>query len=172
MFKPHLKLTVGFMTRPGHWAKVILLIGATLTLSQCSNNSLTSVEPTFSSLYTNFFYNNCLTCHQPGGTATVASATLDFTDASTAYTSLRTSVASGITSGTACAGISIINTTTPANSFILAILSTDYYSTDFAGATNCTPYTEHHTNIAISQAFTSNVKTALVEWITQGAQDN
>jgi hypothetical protein len=143
-----------------------------LLLNNCGDGTTPVVDPTFSSLYTNFFYNNCLQCHQPGGSGTTAGATLNFTDANTAYSSLKNSTSGGFTSGNDCEGISLVNTTTPANSFLLAILSSEDSSSNFAGRSGCTPYTEHHTNTAIRQAYSSNVRQALTQWISAGAPNN
>lgn len=133
----------------------LVVIG--VLLAQCSPNTTTPVDPTFTSLYNNFFYPTCVNCHRSGGSG----PTFKVDDMVTAYNSLN-EYAQGIGSS-GCSNLKLVQPKSPQQSFVMLILSQDYT------VNGCSPYSEHHTNLSITQAFTSDVQQALVQWITNGA---
>jgi hypothetical protein len=134
-----------------------------------------TVEATFTSLYGDYF-GNCKQCHSPAGpgrTSTIEK-TLDFTSKATAYTTLKTGMATGLTGNQmGCNGVPFIGTT-PAKSLVLAVLdqptrqtidlSPTYPNCDIDSITDATVKTAKQPSAAFV--------TALKTWITAGAPNN
>ncbi len=158
---------------------VMLAFGAFLVLSSlgflfgCSKSettaSTTTVTSSFTSIYTNTLSSSsCKTCHQPGGSAWDDGIHTDFTSQSAAYRDLTTlSVQSG--SNTSCASAKIVTASNTQKSYLLAILFDDYTSSNFGGVSGCTPTASHR---QYGAALSSSEKTALVQWITNGAAND
>jgi len=151
----------------------ILILGAVL-LTRCGskNNPTTvsGVQPTFSSLYSNVFSKNCIQCHEPQGSATVNNGTtLDFSTQGMAYTTLTsgTSVGSFSNNNGECHSVPFIVSSQPTSSYMLATLISDYTHSDFYNV-GCTPYSPSAHGATLDSAD----ETALVQWIQNGALNN
>lgn len=133
------------------------------------------VEATFTSLYGDYF-TNCKNCHAPGapGRTSDIETTLDFSTKATAYTSIKTGMAAGLTGNKAmCNGVPFLGTT-PAKSLLLAVidqptrqaidLSPTFPNCDIDTITDATVKSGKQP----STAFVSALKT----WITNGAMNN
>lgn len=135
-----------------------------------------TVEATFTSLYGDYFA-ECKQCHAPGAPGRTAGieTTLDFSTKATAYTTIKTGMAAGLTGNKAdCNGVPFL-AATPAKSLILAVLDQPTRQTiDLSPQhANCdvdtiTDATVKAGNKQPSAAFVS----ALKMWITAGAPNN
>lgn len=150
---------------------IVALFLIAIVVARCGGDkkTSTSIQPTFTSIYSTILSQACIQCHVPSGVPYGSGVLLDFTSKTTAYTTLTTKVASGPTSGAACTtnNISIISAGSPSNSFLMGVLFTSYWGTNFAGV-GCTPYNAHLSD----QALGSAEKAALEQWITSGAANN
>ncbi len=108
----------------------------------------------------------CNNCHVPGQTIFDSQgAKLDFTSATTLFTSLTT-LSSAYNGNEDCIGIPYINTTTVTNSFLLGMIDSSLAKDDFAGKTGCTISSAHAANNFIGTA--ADI-TTIKTWITAGA---
>jgi len=154
----------------------VLGIAAAILLSNCSGTSpdTTASLPnpnaqsgTFGSVYNMIYSKGCIECHKPGGLATVDNnVQLDFSSQSNAYGTLLAGGVHGATSTGTCSAVSLVNTTTPAYSYILAEVVPGYSQANFGGVANCTPWAGH------TAALTSAEQTSLLTGIQNGAQNN
>lgn len=155
--------------------KMILLSVFTaglLVLSSCGPQPETSTTPasgTFGSVYASFRSNNCIDCHSPGGAAYANNGVqLDFSTQANAYTTLIAKNVTGATSASICAGVKIVASANPSNSYLEAVLNQSYYRTNFAGVSGCTPYNVHLQDTHL----TTSELTSLTSWIQSGAANN
>ena len=133
------------------------------------------VEATFTSLYGDYF-GNCKQCHAPGapGRTSDIETTLDFSSKATAYTTIKTGMAAGLTGNkTMCNGVPFLGTT-PAKSLLLAVidqptrqaidLSPQYPGCDIDTITDGT--------VKVGKQPSTAFLAALETWITNGALNN
>lgn len=156
---------------------LIVMVGCTktdtATTSSCS--SATSYSGTYSNLYTKVFSVQCISCHSPGKDPyTYADGSggltgLSFESAAIGYSDLNAGHVSGVQSGDYCQKISYVSSGSPTTSYLMAVLSANYSTTNFAGQTNCTPLNSHQT--AFVSLCAPDV-TALESWIQSGAPNN
>ncbi|MCB0342207.1 MAG: c-type cytochrome [Pseudobdellovibrionaceae bacterium] len=142
----------------------------TLLLARCSDplNTAGDVEPTFSSLYSKLFSTECASCHQPGGSGYVAGAPLDFSSTSTGYFSLFQSVGGASNSGT-CGSLSNVAAGSPSQSYLMGVVSSQYYEDNFGGVSGCTPINTHINGVV---NLSTSEQAALEQWIQSGAANN
>jgi hypothetical protein len=133
------------------------------------------VEATFTSLYGDYL-GKCKQCHAPGapGRTTDIEQTLDFSTRTTALSTLKTGMATGLTGNhTACNGVAFL-AATPDKSLLLAVidqptrqaidLSPQHPSCDVDAITDAT--------VKLGSQPSAAFVTALKTWITSGAMDN
>jgi hypothetical protein len=161
---------------------LVLAIGLVAFAGGCPAATETSpdgsggtVEPTFTSLYGDYFA-TCKQCHAPGapGRTSDIEQALDFSSRATALSTLKTGMATGLVGNhTACNGVPFV-AATPGSSLVLAVidqptrqvidLSPQHPSCDVDSITDATVK-------AGSQPSAAFV-TALKTWISSGAMDN
>lgn len=135
-----------------------------LVLSHCGQDK----SGTFSSIYTTTLSSACIQCHVPTGAVyTVNGVPLDFTSKDSAYKTLTYSKASG-NSSNICNNVPIVKKGDPKNSYLVAVLFSDYSTNDFAGQAGCIPYNVHHQD----QNLSASEKASIIKWITDGALNN
>jgi hypothetical protein len=165
------------MRRFGRIFQLGLLILVAIVLSRCSqtnktgtgNNAIRREPGTFSDVYTNTLSQACVQCHVPGtATSQVSKVKLNFTTQQTAYQTLVASTVSGVTSSGICAGVKIVVPRNPDNSYLSAVLFSDYDKTDFAGVPGCVPYSLHQQD----QNLSAEEKNSVLLWIQNGALNN
>jgi len=150
------------------------LLVLSLMLTRCGSNNSNSttsnaaITPSFASIYTNVLSQACIQCHVPGTSVYINNNVhLDFTSASTAYSSLTGLTSSGVSSSS-CNGIKYVTPGSPSSSYLAAVLFADYNTSGFAGDSGCTPYATHLSDQNISSA----EETAIIAWINAGAANN
>ncbi len=151
----------------------ICLAASFLALTGCPSNTGTTaaganVTASFASIYTNVLSTACIQCHVPGTPATNSGVTLDFRSAASAFSTLRSSTASGGSSVGTCGTVPIITAGAANQSYLAGVLFADYHTANFAGHNGCTPYATHLQN----QNLNSNEEVAIVGWINTGAANN
>ena len=147
---------------------LILFASMSIFLTNCGDKNADTTN-TFSSIYAATFKTACIQCHVPGTSTYVTNGVhLDFTSATTAYTTLTTNTVAGSSSIGTCAGIKIVAASAPTSSYLLGVLFQDYHVNNFAGVSGCTTYATHLTDQNIS----STQKSAIIAWITAGAANN
>lgn len=146
---------------------MIVLCGAWLLSSCGKKEAATPASGTFASVYATIQGANCSQCHQPGGVGPDANVQLDFTSSAQAYTGLTTYNSQGQRTPT-CNGIPLVQDGSPNDSYLMAVLFSDYSGNTF-GHSGCTPYyTEHAQNFSLSAAEQSSIQA----WISAGALNN
>lgn len=147
------------------WIAPLVAVGFILVVIRCSKSSTT--PGTFTDVYTNSL-STCTQCHVSTITAAQDGAALDFSTQTNAYNSLMNHVVSGSVAKGTCGSVELVVPSTPANSYLLAVLFTDY-NTNFASHNSgCTPYAAHLQDQHLSSAEESS----MVQWIQNGAQNN
>lgn len=150
----------------------IALAALALTLPRCGQTPTSSgpAAGTFTNVYSIITTSNCNQCHVPAVSAGSArGSTLDFTSATTAYTTLTTQNVTATDSSANCGTVKIVNKTTPANSYLLAIFTQADQVTGFGGAASCKPDTSH---LAGTANITGDELTTINNWIIAGAPQN
>lgn len=144
---------------------------AVLTTSCTKDANITVVAPTYSSLYSNVFYNGntgCVSCHAPGESAyDTDNVGIDFTSSSNGYSTLVGPDVMGNTSVGTCSAVELVDPGSPTSSYLAAVLISSYNSGN-VGKSGCTPYNVHLSD----QNLSTEELSALEEWITNGAQNN
>jgi len=133
------------------------------------------VEATFTSLYGDYL-GTCKQCHAPGapGRTSDIEQILDFSTKTTAFTTLKTGMATGLTGNhTGCNGAPFLGAT-PGKSLVLAVLdqptrqaidlSPQFPSCDVDSITDAT--------VKVGSQPSTEFLTALQTWITSGAPNN
>lgn len=133
-----------------------------------------TVEPTFTSLYGDFF-GKCKQCHSPGGPGRTATTeqSLDFTSKATALTTLK-GMATGLSGNQmACNGVSFL-AATPGKSLVLAVLDQPTrQAIDLSPAhADCDVDSISDMTVKVNAQPSAAFITALKTWITNGAMDN
>ncbi len=149
---------------------LLAFVSGTLLLTHCGSqsNDTPTTTASFASIYTTVLATACIQCHVPGQPVYVNSHVhLDFTSASTAYSTLTGNSVAGTSSTGTCGGIRIVSGVAT-TSYLAGVLFADYHIANFAGVGGCTPYANHLSdqNISASQ------EQAIVTWINGGAQNN
>jgi hypothetical protein len=149
--------------------QLLLTLSLLLVLCRCGQAPQeTYTSGTFAHVYNVTLKTACIQCHVPGGSATTAGVTLDFSTQTTAYQSLTTSVVSGGSTKNTCPNISIVLSKDANKSYLAGVLFDSYHTSNFAGVTGCTPYSAHLTD----QSLSSDEQTSIVNWINNGALNN
>jgi hypothetical protein len=144
-----------------------VLVGILVTLFMISRcGSSTSVDPTFTSLYSNYFKSCGVTeCHAQGSTVYDNSVKLDMSTQAAAYAGLKAALDN--TSKPEC-NQKPIASTTPDDTMLIAILDQSTQDAYFT-ATTCKPrYIE---NMKAGLAPSAEVLSAVRTWITNGATE-
>ncbi len=139
--------------------------------SACSNSS--SYVGTMTNIYSHVFSTQCVSCHTPGKSPYEDGLSqLDFSTAASAYASLTSSSTgrvSGAASGLGCQNILYVNSASPTTSYLMAVLSDDYATNNFAGMAGCIPLNSHRTGLV---NLCSSDVSAISQWILNGAVNN
>lgn len=149
----------------------LLLLAAPFLLTQCGKitTTTTPTSGTFASVYSILLSNNCNECHIPTGAATTNNhVTLNFTSATTAYTTLTQNSVTGASSTGTCGTVKIVSAGSLSKSYLIGVLVQSYNISNFAGVTGCTPYSTHLQDTHLS----SSDQTSLTTWIQNGALNN
>ena len=134
-----------------------------------------TVEPRLSSLYQNYL-GSCKSCHAPGapGRTAMMEQTLDFTSATTAFTTLTTGKAAGLVGNQAdCNTVPFVISGKPAQSLIVAVVDQPTrVAFDYPMAAKCD--SSEITDETVKQGFAppDTFVAALKQWITDGASNN
>jgi hypothetical protein len=146
----------------------------------CSTDDTTAdagsapVEATFTSLYGDYF-SNCKGCHSPSGAGRTSDTeqTLNFTNRTTALSTLKTGMASGLVGNfTGCNGVSFI-ASTPGSSLVVAVLDQPTrQAIDLSGHPDCDSSSIPDMTAKVGHAPSGQFVAALKTWITDGAMDN
>jgi hypothetical protein len=132
------------------------------------------IGPNFTSLYANYL-DDCKECHAPGATGATADTekTLDFSTKATAYTTIKTGMASGLMGNTAdCNGVPFLGTTAD-NSLLLAVLD-ETTRMDFVamGNAQCDSDVVTDETARLATAPSAAYIQAMKDWIAAGAPNN
>jgi hypothetical protein len=131
------------------------------------------VQPTFTSLYGDYF-SNCAQCHSPGGAGRTEDIekTLDFTSKQTAYTTLQ-GMASGMTGNFMdCNGVPFLDAA-PARSLLLAsIHQPTRQAFDHPSHPNCDADTISDQTLKVGSSPSPAFIAALQMWLMAGAPNN
>ncbi len=141
---------------------------AMLAVTGCSQ---LQSDSTFTAIYKNTIEGSaeCISCHSPTGSATALDGVqLDFSTQSQAYLTLTSKKVNGATARGTCGSVSIVSSGSPESSYLMGILFSDYGTNDFAGVSGCLPVTTHYSILNL----TSSEKTAISQWISEGALNN
>ena len=148
----------------------VLLFAVDCSKSESDKSADTNppVAATLTNLYSAVFSQGCKNCHNPATTvANAGSSNLDFSTITMAYTTLQGFV-SGLSTAGHCNNVKIVKPSDAANSYLAAVLFTDYDHANFGGQTGCIPITEHQ----LEMHLTPNERAALLAWINAGAINN
>jgi hypothetical protein len=127
----------------------------------------TTTSGTFSDVYAKTLKKDCLQCHDGADTAQFGN--LDFSTQANAYESLTTGTVSGPSSSNICTGVKLVDAGSPASSYLLATLFTEYTAaSNYGGVAACIPYNAH----ALLDALSPSKKASMVAWITAGAPND
>ena len=154
------------------WLTVARYVGALaavlviLLLARCGQQSAYT-PGTFTAVYNQTLKTACVECHQPGGSATIAGATLDFTTQAKAYATIKPGSVGGGSSGPSCKNLPIVVAGNATSSFLAAVLFVEYDTTPFQNP-GCTPYATHQSD----QNLSADEKSSLLQWINAGAKNN
>lgn len=152
--------------------RIVFFVGIiflTFGLVQCGKIADEPASGTFGSVYKALKNNSCQECHVPTGSATVTShVELDFTSQTTAYTTLINGTVKGSTSVGTCSGVKLVVPSSPSTSYLAAVLFSSYSHDDF-GKTGCTPYSTHN---SVDTHVTSTEQKSIIDWISNGAQND
>ena len=134
------------------------------------------VQPTFTSLYEDYF-SECGQCHAPGapgsGTAGIET-TLNFSTKATAYTTIKTGMAMGLTGNAAgCNGVPFVGTTA-AKSLILAVVDQPTRNVIDLSPThpNCDVDSITDETVKVGSQPSAAFVQALKDWLAAGAPNN
>ncbi len=151
---------------------VLLALAASLLLTRCGSekdNNTDTLEPTFSSIYTNVLVSNCASCHVPGEAAYDTNGVLiDLTSKTTAYNTISSGVVTATTADANCDGDDYITAGNANASYFAAVVDTGINPT--FNANGCTAPTNTHVNGLTS--LTADEEDAIASWINQGAANN
>ncbi len=151
---------------------VLLALAASLLLTRCGSekdNNTDTLEPTFSSIYTNVLVSNCASCHAPGEAAYDTNMVeIDLTSKTTAYNTIRNGVVTATTADPTCAGLNYISAGNANASYFAAVIDTGINPTFNSGG--CAAPTNTHVNGSVS--LTADEEDAIATWINQGAANN
>ncbi len=153
------------------WRALNFIGGLTLVsilYTSCGERGTDSVEPTFSSLYANYFSSACVQCHSPGTDAYDDGVLFDFTTQESAYDSLLSRTVTSPSNPGLCLGVKIVDAGNAKNSYLTGVLLGSYNTNNFAGVSGCRP-DQGHIN---RNDFPSSAQSALLNWINEGAQNN
>jgi hypothetical protein len=144
-------------------------------LASCGDSGSTSVEPTLTSLWDNYFNGCALNCHSPGVTSTVPTGP-DLSTKQKFYDNLVNKTVNNdyplwiATRTGTCNAVRFIMPGSANDSTVAASLI-DSISSTVATTYNCdTAYNLHVVNRV--DLGDSEIRNALVEWIDQGASNN
>jgi hypothetical protein len=134
-----------------------------------------TVTATFSSLYTNYFM-ECAECHAPGAPGAGAPGiemTLNFATMTTAYSTVKNGMATGLTGNQMdCNGVPFV-TSTAGTSLILAVLDQPTRQAfDLTTHPNCDVDAITDETVKVGRAPSAQFITALKDWLNAGAPNN
>ena len=134
-----------------------------------------TVTASFQSLYGDYL-GTCASCHAtsaPGRTSDIEK-TLDFSTKLTAYTTLTTGMAAGLTGPPmACNGVQFIQKGKPQLSLALAVVDeTTRQTFDLATAASCDKLTITDETVKVGTAPSTEFVVAFRDWITAGAAND
>jgi hypothetical protein len=133
-----------------------------------------TVTASFTSLYGDYF-GKCKQCHAPGapGRTSDIEQTLDFTSRSTALSTIKTGMATGLVGNhTGCNGTPFV-ASTPGQSLLVAVIDQPTRQAfDVPAHVNCDVDSITDATVKVGSQPSSEFVTALKGWITAGAMDN
>jgi len=145
-----------------------------ITLPKCGTSPSTSTPAagTFTNVYAIFTAAQCSRCHTPPATsANENGSSLNLSTQALAYSTLVGTTATPTTvtatDNSACSTVKLVNTATPANSYLLAIFTPADQVTGF-GSASCRPDASH----LQSDNLSADQLTTITNWITAGALNN
>jgi len=134
-----------------------------------------AVQPKFSSLYGDFF-SNCSGCHAPDapGKTSNVEPTLNFSSASTAYSTLTTGSATGLQGNAAgCNGTPFLTKGQPGKSLVVAVLDAPTRQAfDDSAHPNCDQSAISDMTVKVGSQPSGAFVSSLKQWITDGAPNN
>ena len=154
----------------------VALLTTSLCLTACGAELDSGpVEANFSSLY-NSYLQKCSACHIPAVASSMEGieTSLDFTSVQTAYKTITTGKASGLTNNQeACNGVAFIDTKNPAKSLLVASIDKKTRASFDLGASGCdeSAITDMNIKLGNSEAPDGFVA-ALLDWIKAGAKND
>lgn len=165
--KSHLRGSWSFISNHNRHFFILPLFILLCRCGQTPTSTPTLTEGTFTHVYEKTLKSACIECHVPTGAAFKTDGVLlDFTSQAKAYSTLTTSSVTGGSSKTTCGSAKIVKATKVEDSYLAAVLFTEYNISNFAGISGCTPYTLHLTDQNIS----STEKNSITTWIKNGAK--
>jgi hypothetical protein len=133
-----------------------------------------TVHATFTSLYGDYL-SSCASCHAPGapGRTSDIEQTLDFSTRTTAYTTIKTGMATGLMGNFAgCNGVPFVDAA-PGSSLILAALDQPTRQLfDLTGHPNCDMDSISDETAKVGSQPSAAFIAALKDWLTMGAPNN
>jgi len=137
-------------------------------------DAMVPIGPNFTSLYANYL-DDCAECHAPGAPGRTADTeqTLDFSTKATAYTTLKTGMAAGLTGNVAGCNGSNFLAATPGASLLLAVLdqpTRNLYDDPAHSMCDMDAITDE--TARLSTAPSAAYIQAMKDWITAGSPNN
>lgn len=133
------------------------------------------VTPHFSSLMGDYL-SNCASCHAPNapGRTSTTEMTLDFSSNATAYQTITTGMASGLSGNQmACNGVPFLTSGMPAQSLIVATLDQSVRAAfDLTASPNCDATAISDETVKVGSAPSTAFLGALEQWIQNGAPND
>jgi len=146
-------------------ALALLVVSLLSIFTGCSETKKTedsSLQPTFTSIYSKLFV-SCRNCHLGVGSSSGVDD-LDFSNLNQAYSDLF-NLAKNPSNPSQCAGIYRVVRSEPNKSFLLGLILNTYNVNDFGGVPGCKPSVDHLSSLN----FSDSEKSTLIQWIQQGA---
>jgi hypothetical protein len=147
-----------------------------LAVCGCTEDLLNpgGVEPTFTSLYGDYLA-NCGECHAPGapGRTSDIEQTLDFTSRATAYATITTGQATGLTGNAVdCNGVPFLGTTAGESLLVATLDQPTRVAFDLSSAPGCDMDAISDETEKVGSAPSTEFISALKQWVNDGAANN
>ena len=163
------------MIRKIAWLLLLAGCGAEDPIDGTPDANTGGVQPTFTSLYGDYFQ-NCKNCHTPAapGRTSDTEDTLDFTSQTTAYSTIKTGMAAGLEGNFLdCNGVPFVTASNPSQSLLLASLDQPTRNAfDLPTHPMCDMDANADQTLKVGTQPSAAFITALKSWLTNGAQNN
>ncbi len=149
--------------------KIVAVLGLAMVFARCGEES--SIDPTFTSLHSNFF-NSCATsgCHLPGTDVYTNKVAMDLSGSKNEIYAVLTATDVDYISNNGCDGTPFIKANDYAGSIVKAMAGTDSERTEFTDANpSCTPT---RFGDLCPKTISSQVKSAIQTWVSNGAAND